>query len=128
MAKPSCSMRSRPPTRSASPPCCASSASTLTRGLLVAAAAFGVAFLLHLAVPAIPILTACVVLGLLWGNLGPAESTRPGLAFSAKTLLRIGVVLLGLSLSLVDIAQLGWLTLVLIVAIVGITFALTLLA
>src|SRR6187431_1266187 len=121
-------MRSPPPIRSASPPCCASSASTLIKGLAVAAAAFGVAFLLHLAVPAIPILTACVVLGLLWGNLGPAESTKLGLTFSAKTLLRIGVVLLGLSLSLVDIAELGWLTLVLIVVIVAVTFGLTLLA
>jgi uncharacterized integral membrane protein (TIGR00698 family) len=97
----------------------------LTRGLAVAVAGLLVAFGIHWLVPAIPMLTACVVLGALWGNLGPAETTRPGLAFASRVLLRVGIVLLGLKLSLVDIAGLGWLTLVLIVALVAITFVAT---
>ena len=35
-------------------------------------------------VPAIPMLTACVVLGALWGNVAPTDSTRPGLAFASR--------------------------------------------
>ena len=70
-------------------------------------------------------LTACVVLGALWGNLAPTETTRPGLAFASRVLLRVGIVLLGLKLSLVDIAGLGWLTLVAVVALVVITFVAT---
>jgi uncharacterized integral membrane protein (TIGR00698 family) len=70
-------------------------------------------------------LTACVVLGALWGNLARTETARPGLSFAGKTLLRIGVVLLGLKLSLIDIADLGWHTLLLIVAVVAITFVVT---
>jgi uncharacterized integral membrane protein (TIGR00698 family) len=97
-------------------------------GLLIAIAGLGVAFGIHWLVPAIPMLTACVVLGALWGNLAPAaatDATRPGLAFASRVLLRVGIVLLGLKLSLVDIAGLGWLTLVLIVALVAITFVAT---
>jgi uncharacterized integral membrane protein (TIGR00698 family) len=70
-------------------------------------------------------LTMCVVLGAVWGNLARTESTKAGLAFAARHFLRIGVVLLGLKLSLYDIAGLGWLTLALIVALVVITFLAT---
>jgi uncharacterized integral membrane protein (TIGR00698 family) len=97
----------------------------MLRGMLVAAAGLGVAFVIHVLVPAIPMLTACVVIGALWGNLVGAEWARPGLGFAARHLLRAGVVLLGLKLSLSDIAGLGWVTLLLIVAIVVITFLAT---
>ena len=97
----------------------------MTKGLAVAAVGLAIAAGLHWLVPAIPMLTACVVLGALWGNFFAGESTRPGLAFASRVLLRICVVLLGLKLSLLDIAGLGWLTLVLIVAIVVITFVAT---
>jgi uncharacterized integral membrane protein (TIGR00698 family) len=92
---------------------------------LIAAAGLVVAFGIHLLVPAIPMLTMCVVLGAVWGNLARTESTKAGLAFAARHFLRIGVVLLGLKLSLYDIAGLGWLTLALIVALVVITFLAT---
>ena len=50
---------------------------------------------------------------------------KPGLTFSAKRLMRVGIVLLGLKLSLVDIAHLGWVAIVLTVLIVLCTFGIT---
>ena len=94
----------------------------MTRGLLVAAVGLALAAVINLLVPAIPLLTACVVLGVFYGNVAPSEAAKPGLTFAAKKLLRVGIVLLGLKLSLVDIAGLGWLVIVLIVALVVITF------
>lgn len=101
-------------------------------GMLVAASAAFVAFLLHLAVPAIPLLTASVALGMIVAQLpalrppldGPMKA---GLSLSARRLLRIGIVLLGLKLSLVDIAGLGLVTIIAIVLVVVLTFGVTLL-
>ncbi|GAA2242854.1 putative sulfate exporter family transporter [Herbiconiux moechotypicola] len=103
----------------------------LLPGLAVAAAATVLAFLVHLAVPAVPTLTAAVVLGVVVAQLPAAQRMldgplKAGLGLAARRLLRIGIVLLGLKLSLVDIASLGWETVAVIVAIVGITFAATL--
>jgi uncharacterized integral membrane protein (TIGR00698 family) len=103
----------------------------LTRKLLglgVAGLGLGLALAVHALVPAIPMLTMCVVLGALFGNLAPVsarDAARPGLSFATKVLLRVKIVLLGLKLSLIDIAGLGWLTLVLVVVIVVVTFVLT---
>lgn len=98
-------------------------------GLGLALAAFALAVLISFLVPAIPTLTACVVLGILFAALPWRGSVRagvkPGLAIAARRLLRIGVVLLGFKLSLVNIAELGWLVLGMIVAIVVITFFFT---
>lgn len=99
-------------------------------GLGVAGIGLLVAFGIHWALPAVPVLTACVVLGILFTAI-PWPSTvknaaRPGLTVASKRLLRIGVVLLGFSLSLVDIASLGWATLGAIVLVVALTFGLTL--
>ena len=96
-------------------------------GLAVAASAALIAWLVHLAVPAIPILTAAVALGIVVGQvpaLQPVLSGRlaPGLQVASRRLLRIGIVLLGLKLSLVDIAGLGWVTILTTVAVVVITF------
>ena len=96
-------------------------------GLAVAASAALIAWLVHLAVPALPILTASVALGIVVGQvpaLQPALSGRlaPGLQVASRRLLRIGIVLLGLKLSLVDIAGLGWVTILTTVAVVVITF------
>jgi uncharacterized integral membrane protein (TIGR00698 family) len=70
-----------------------------------------------------------VVLGILFTALPWPDSVRatvkPGLAIAARRLLRIGVVLLGFKLSLGNIAELGWLVLGMIVAIVVITFFFT---
>ena len=106
------------------------SARALLPGLGLALVGFAAASAIHVGVPFIPALTACVVLGILFSALPWStrvrETVQPGLATSSRRLLRIGVVLLGFKLSLADIAGLGWLVLGLIVAIVLITFALTL--
>lgn len=99
-------------------------------GVVVAGAATGAAFLLHLLFPAVPLLTASVGLGILSGQLPPVRrwidgALRNGLTFSAKRLMRAGIVLLGLKLSLVDIARLSWVAIVLTVLIVLLTFAIT---
>jgi uncharacterized integral membrane protein (TIGR00698 family) len=101
-------------------------------GMLVAAGAAFVAVLLHLAVPALPLLTVSVALGMIVAQIpalrplldGPLKA---GLSLSARRLLRIGIVLLGLKLSLVDIAGLGLVTIIAIVLVVVLTFGVTLL-
>ncbi|MDM7989272.1 putative sulfate exporter family transporter [Arthrobacter sp. zg-Y877] len=97
-------------------------------GLLAAAAAVAASFLVHLLLPAVPVLTAAVVLGLLAANVpGSAAMAsgawKPGLALAARKFLRAGIVLLGLKVSLVDIAGLGWSALGLIVVLVLAAFA-----
>ncbi len=53
-------------------------------------------------------LTAAVLVGALFGNAGLAgPATAPGLTFAAKRVLRAGIVLLGLRLSLGDVFALG---------------------
>jgi uncharacterized integral membrane protein (TIGR00698 family) len=99
-------------------------------GLAAAAVALVVAWGVHSLVPAVPILTMCVLLGVVVAQIPRARpavdgALAPGLTLSAKRLLRIGVVLLGLKLSLIDVAGLGWLTVVVVVAILAATFVVT---
>ena len=99
-------------------------------GLALAGVAYGVAWVLHLLLPAVPVLTWCVLLGIAVAQVRPLRprldgSWGPGLTLAAKRLLRIGVVLLGLQLSLVDVAGLGWVTIVAVVAILALTFGVT---
>lgn len=104
---------------------------TFLPGVLVAGAAALAALGLHALLPAVPLLTASVLLGMIAGQLPAFQRLatgvlKPGLGMSAKRFMRIGVVLLGLKLSLVDIAGLGWVTLATTVAIVVVTFFVTL--
>ncbi len=119
-----------PPTSAPSSPAASFGARTRAAvpGLLAAAAAVALSYLLHRLLPAVPVLTAAVVLGLLAANLPGAAaraagSWKPGLALAARKFLRLGIVLLGLKVSLVDIADLGWSALVLIVVLVLAAFA-----
>ncbi len=98
-------------------------------------AAAGVAALLgwgiHVLAPAIPLLTAAVALGILVTQLPLARRAltgvlAPGLRVASKTFMRLGIVLLGLKLSLVDIARLGWESIVSVIAVLAITFVVTL--
>lgn len=100
-------------------------------GILAAGAAAVVAVAAHAVAPAVPMLTAAVVLGVVVAQIPPLRRhvdgvLKPGLSLAARRLLRIGIVLLGLKLSLIDIAGLGWLTIGVIVAIVVLTFLATL--
>jgi uncharacterized integral membrane protein (TIGR00698 family) len=97
-------------------------------GVLAAATAAIAAWGIHTLVPAIPLLTASVALGIVAAQLPVARpvlsgSLRPGLSVASKRFMRIGVVLLGLKLSLVDIAHLGWVTIGSTIVIVLASFA-----
>ncbi|MDQ0210442.1 YeiH family protein [Arthrobacter bambusae] len=101
-------------------------------GLAASAAAVVVAWLIHSTVPVMPFLTVSVILGILCANLPGTSAAvegvlQPGLVFSAKWFMRWGIVLLGLKLSLLDVAALGWKTLAIVVGIVLLTFMGTLL-
>ena len=90
------------------------------------------AFVVHLALPAVPLLTLCVVVGVVVGQLpvlrGRLDTEwKPGFALASRRLLRIGIVLLGLKLGLGDIVDLGVPTLVAVVIVVVLTFFGTLL-
>ncbi|TFV99656.1 YeiH family protein [Leifsonia flava] len=103
----------------------------LVPGLTVAAAAALLAWGVHVLAPAIPLLTAAVAIGIVVGQLPATRALldgilAPGLRIAARRLLRIGIVLLGLKLSLGDIAGLGALTIATTVLIVVLTFAGTL--
>jgi uncharacterized integral membrane protein (TIGR00698 family) len=94
-------------------------------GLVAAAVGLGGAVLAHRLVPAVGVLTWAVALGIVAGNAGllPA-SAQAALARSTRRLLRIGIVLLGFSVSFGAIAALGLGT----VALVAGTLVATLLA
>ncbi len=96
-------------------------------GVALAGAAALVSWAIHALIPAIPLLTAAVALGIIVGQIpaarGPLNGIlAPGLSVASKQFMRLGIVLLGLKLSLVDILGLGWLSIVMIVAIVLLTF------
>lgn len=92
-------------------------------GLVVALIAVGLGLLVHLAIPAVPQLTVCVVLGVVVAQVPRTRRAldgrlRPGIATAAKRCMRLGVVLLGLQLVVGDLLRLGWLT---ILAVIGVT-------
>jgi uncharacterized integral membrane protein (TIGR00698 family) len=101
---------------------------TLAPGLAACMAAVAVAFGIHALVPSLPAMTAAVVLGIVAVN-APGIATwcdgvwQPGLRFAGKHLMRVGIVLLGLKLSLGDIAALGWRAAGLVAAVVLLSFA-----
>nr|WP_263254203.1 putative sulfate exporter family transporter [Saccharopolyspora rosea] len=79
-------------------------------------------------VPAVNSLTVAVVLGIVVGNVPRfPESTRPGMAWAMKKLLRSGVVLLGLQLAVGQVLGLGMGTVVAVLLVVAVTFLGTLL-
>ncbi|CAM5529233.1 YeiH family protein [Streptomyces abikoensis] len=100
-------------------------------GLATAAAGVAAAWAVHLLVPAVPMLTAVVVLGIAAAHVPGVRTwvrgaARPGLTLAGKRLMRIGVVLLGLKLGLDDVLGLGWATVAMVIAVVAATFAGTL--
>lgn len=101
---------------------------SLLPGLSAAAVAVALAFGLHALFPALPAMTAAVGLGLLAANIPPAAGLvggigRPGLNVAGKTLMRAGIVVLGLKVSVVDVLDLGWVALLLILTVVLLGFA-----
>ena len=99
-------------------------------GLLLAAAGAAAGFGVHAAFPWFPWLTASLVFGVIVGCIPPLRPSldgafQPGLAFASRRVLRLGIVVLGLQLSLANILSLGWLTIVAIIALVAVSFTIT---
>ncbi|MFB7666159.1 YeiH family protein [Kitasatospora sp. NPDC056138] len=96
-------------------------------GLGLAALGVAAAWAVHSLVPAIPRLTAAVVLGVAvahipWLRPLVRGAARAGLSLAGKRLMRVGIVLLGLKLSLGDVLGLGWATVAMVLAVVTATF------
>ncbi|MEU2490790.1 putative sulfate exporter family transporter [Streptomyces sp. NPDC007883] len=96
-------------------------------GLVLAAAGVAAAWLVHRAVPAVPMLTAAVVLGVAaahapWSAPWVLGRCRAGLTLATKRLMRAGIVLLGLKLGLGDVLGLGWATVAMVAAVAAATF------
>ncbi|MCX4526761.1 MULTISPECIES: YeiH family protein [unclassified Streptomyces] len=101
--------------------------STSWPGLVLAAAGALVAWSVHRLVPAVPMLTASVVLGIAVAHLPRIRTfvrgaARPGLSLAGRRLMRLGIVLLGLGLGLDQVLRLGWATVAMVVGVVAATF------
>lgn len=93
-------------------------------GLTLTAAAAALAFAVSWLLPSINATTVAVVLGVIITNAGlHRPALRAGTHVASHRLLRIGVVLLGLQLSLPQLRQLGLAGLAVVVGTVAITFA-----
>ena len=89
-------------------------------GVLACLAAALVALGVQRLVPGLSALLVAVLLGVATSHLVRLPRTlQPGVAVSAKRLLRLGILLLGLQLALDDIVALGWGTIAVVVAIVA---------
>jgi uncharacterized integral membrane protein (TIGR00698 family) len=98
-------------------------AATFAPGLLRVASAAAAALLVTHLVPRLSSLVVAVVLGAAWTNIvGLHPRHRLGVEFAARTLLRSGVVLLGLRLTLNDLGAIGGPGLAVVVSTVLATF------
>jgi uncharacterized integral membrane protein (TIGR00698 family) len=92
-------------------------------GLALAGVGVAVSLGAHRAVPELPPLVFCVALGAILANaFHVPASAAPGLRVAAGPVLKLGVVLLGLDLVFPDILALGLKALLVVVAVVAITF------
>ncbi|MEV7191288.1 putative sulfate exporter family transporter [Streptomyces sp. NPDC093510] len=97
-------------------------------GLALAVMGVAVAWGVHRLVPGVPMLTAAVVLGIAAAHLPGAARIfvrgpgKAGLTFAGKRLMRVGIVLLGLKLSLDDVLGLGWASVAMVLCVVAVTF------
>ncbi|MFH5821315.1 YeiH family protein [Georgenia sp. AZ-5] len=98
-------------------------------GLALTATVAALAVLANRAVPVVSALLVAIVAGAVLRNarLLPAAA-EAGVRYSARTVLRLGVVLLGLQLSVPQVLGLGWGAIAVIVLTVAVTWAVTLLA
>lgn len=96
----------------------------LLPGIAIAALAAGIAYGVNAFVPLLSALLVAIILGVLLRNTGliPAAA-EPGFAFVGRTILRLGVVLLGLRLSIPQVLELGWGVIAIIVVTVASTYA-----
>ena len=68
-----------------------------------------------------PVMLFALLLGMSMNFLSTQDQCQPGVEFAARTILRVGVALLGVRITLAQIADLGWRPVVLVPATVAIT-------
>lgn len=96
-------------------------------GLVLAAIGLGLAEGVHALLPGVPMLTVAVVLGVVAAHLPGVRPFvrgrgRAGLSTAGKRLMRAGIVLLGLKLSIGDVIGLGWETVAMVLGVVLVAF------
>ena len=90
-------------------------------GLALCTAAALIAYAAGLFLPGVSPLILAILGGIIVANLVPLpEATAPGIAFSAKPVLRAGIVLLGLQVVLGDILGLGFGVIAVVLCIVAV--------
>lgn len=75
-----------------------------------------------------PVMLFALLLGLAMNFLSTEGPCAPGIEFSARTLLRVGVALLGLRITAAQVIALGWQPVALIVVSVALTIAVAMVA
>ncbi len=75
-----------------------------------------------------PVMLFALLLGLAMNFLAGEGACKPGIEFTARTLLRIGVALLGLRITVGQVAELGWQPIAIIVLTVALTIGVSMLA
>lgn len=70
-----------------------------------------------------PVMLYAILFGVAFNFLNDEPKTAAGVQFASKRVLQLGVVLLGASVTLSEIAELGWATALLVVAAVATTLA-----
>jgi uncharacterized integral membrane protein (TIGR00698 family) len=101
-------------------------ARTLAPGLALAAALAVVAYGISHVEPRASALVAALLLGMVVSNVtGGRALIAPGARFAARRILRVGIALLGLRISLHLIGDVGWRGVVVAVAAVGFTLPFT---
>lgn len=75
-----------------------------------------------------PVMLFALLLGLALNFLAGEDKCKPGIEFTARTVLRLGVCLLGMRITLEQIAGLGWKPVVLVVGLVLVTIVVSVLA
>ena len=75
-----------------------------------------------------PVMLFALLIGMAMNFLSTDGACRPGIEFSARQLLRIGIALLGLRITLGQVAALGWAPVALVVLSVAITIGVSIVA
>ena len=105
------------------PPAFAGVGPGLIASLVIAAASSFLAD--HYAGPA---MLFALLLGMAMNFLSEVDRCKAGIAFAARTVLRLGVALLGFRITLWEIAALGWQPVVLVIAVVTLTIIVSIVA
>ena len=68
-----------------------------------------------------PVMLFALLLGMAMNFLSEVDRCKAGISFASRTVLRLGVALLGFRITLWEIAALGWQPVALVVAVVTLT-------